>query len=311
MKSIVISSAFDSLVQEVIDWALYFGFTDIVVISEEDFFTLPTFININNLKDKRNVLFGIKVCEINKIWFRKIDLQRNFSGANQIDIINATIAENSVVFDFLCEKLFRKNQWINNPIDVFRSNKLMQQQLAIECGFVVPDSYLSNRAETINSHNLKSFITKSIKTSINIDIDGEIYSNYTTIVNLSEVPSNFGVTFFQSQIFKIADIKSCFIFGEIFALCYIVAPVNDNIDYRNACESPVFYPFQLPIKVENNIKKLMITMDLQFATIDFVLMQNGEIVFLEVNPSGIVDSNFCMFNFHIGKILAKHLIDSK
>lgn len=47
-----------------------------------------------------------------------------------------------------------------------------------------------------------------------------------------------------------------------------------------------WFPFGLDSEVEDNLRILSVELDLEFGRYDFILRDNGELAFLEVNANG-------------------------
>ena len=102
--------------------------------------------------------------------------------------------------------------------------------------------------------------------------------------------------------------------GDFYSMA--IFSQNDEktkLDYRNYNrEKPNRnVPFQLPEKIETLARKFMEQSQLDTGSIDFIVDEKGEFIFLEVNPNGQFDwlSNNC--NYYIEKKIAKYLSNEK
>ncbi len=90
-------------------------------------------------------------------------------------------------------------------------------------------------------------------------------------------------TLFQERIQGPGDVRVTVVGTQIFSAYLSGRP--GVVDSRLDAES-TFSPHKLPRDLESTIVRLMNKLGLDFGTIDLKLADNGEYVFLEVNPQG-------------------------
>lgn len=92
----------------------------------------------------------------------------------------------------------------------------------------------------------------------------------------------------QEQIPKVADARVTF-FGEK-AFTFKITPRSEAdgvIDWRTVPSEGLRYePYDLPAPIDTMCRKMLTALDLRFGAFDFALCENGDHVFLEVNPNG-------------------------
>jgi D-alanine-D-alanine ligase-like ATP-grasp enzyme len=69
-----------------------------------------------------------------------------------------------------------------------------------------------------------------------------------------------------------------------------------------------YISFQLPDYIEIKLTKLMVGLGLETGSIDLILTNNGQFIFLEVNPVGQFGMTSAPCNYHIEKDIAQQLI---
>jgi len=90
-------------------------------------------------------------------------------------------------------------------------------------------------------------------------------------------------TFFQERIVAPFELRVTIVGRRIFAAEFAVGA--DLADARNLLDEP-FVQHQLPRETESLLLRLMDELGLQYGTVDLKRYENGEYVFLEINPQG-------------------------
>jgi ATP-GRASP peptide maturase of grasp-with-spasm system len=197
--------------------------------------------------------------------------------------------------------------WLNKP-QFIEPNKLIQLRTAQKVGLQVPFSFIATQLK--NDEFQRDLITKPLSNCISFHHNHACYNNYTSRVNKKDVTDDFFMSYFQEEIKKEFELRVFYLTGQCYALA-IFSQDNKKteIDYRN-------YDYQhhnrlelykLPIDLVKKIKIFMREMNLQTGSLDFIYNQQGEYIFLEVNPSGQYDIfNSC--NIYPDKLIAELLI---
>lgn len=92
-------------------------------------------------------------------------------------------------------------------------------------------------------------------------------------------------TILQERIFGSADVRATVIGQKVFSACIHTAQGQASVDSRLDADAPCTV-YDLPNDVEAATVRLMEDLGLKFGTIDFKVTDEGEHVFLEVNPQG-------------------------
>lgn len=161
--------------------------------------------------------------------------------------------------------------------------KPYQLRVAQTGGLRVPDTLMTNDAEAarafVNKHGGR-VVHKVVKTprdrfvgtkKWHPDDEAELKWLYLT------------PTFFQEQIVAPHELRLTIVGRRIFAAEFEVGA--DLADARSLLDVP-FVQHQLPQETAALLLKLMDELGLQYGTIDLKHCENGEYVFLEINPQG-------------------------
>jgi len=175
----------------------------------------------------------------------------------------------------LCAR--RNKAILINPFSLDKYGKMNQLSIA-SAYFKTP-----NWSTTWNSPSklIGNIVVKSLSSAI-IDKTKAIY---TTEINQSDLDNKYP-WFIQNTIIADFDITVVYIDGIIFSY-KLDRSLFDSIDWRTEQENQKlsWIPYTLSKEDHCKIKNLMKDFGLIFGRLDF-LLQNGELVFLEINPNG-------------------------
>lgn len=206
------------------------------------------------------------------------------------------LKENMLFFDSITNTMAPAAWWINRKEAAHRANsKLLQLKVAKTCGLTIPVTLFSNDPQDIRYFLLRN------------EADGVVYkplcSNawfetrqvkmiYTSKITFLELPANalLQITpgIFQKEVKKKYELRvTCF--GD----CIVAAKLNSQshaagkTDWRAIPDRELsIEPYILPSSVENNLRYFMQKMGLVFGSIDLIVSEDHEYVFLEVNEQG-------------------------
>lgn len=186
--------------------------------------------------------------------------------------------------------VFKNAIWINNPVDIYRSeNKMHQLCIAQECGLKIPKTIVTNSSNSFSIKTSEQYVVKSLDTALFYDMQNNremfTYSNVVTGEELKEYNLKQAPVFVQEFLNPKIDYRVTYVGGEIF-------PVKITKDTRGLYGDWRFYKEQLtyslcviPDEVKVAILKMMNKLQLNFGGIDLAY-SNGEYYFIEVNPTG-------------------------
>lgn len=190
-------------------------------------------------------------------------------------------------------KILRHAYWVS-PIYAIREaeNKIFQLELAQEIGFVIPDSMITNSFnDSINFYerNSECCIIKPIKSGL---IENKNQSKIVFTTSLEHRPNckeqiKMSPNFFQNHITKIGDIRVTMVGAKAFStLIHSQDDSETQVDWRRGENVLKHTRIQLPDEILEKCIKLLSSLNLRFGAIDFILDENNNYIFLEINPNG-------------------------
>ncbi|WP_092105228.1 ATP-grasp domain-containing protein [Pontibacter chinhatensis] len=190
-------------------------------------------------------------------------------------------------------------------------NKLEQLKLAGELGIKVPNTFIgSSKSQFYNSilKDQQSYITKSIQENI---LNGSQSTGYDLKVNqvhASELEEYFFPSLFQENLEKSIEIRSFYLNGKFYSIGMLTsANETCDVDFRSSIGNLRYCKYTLPDMVENKLHQLMLSLGLNTGSIDLILTNNGEYIFLEVNQTGQFGWVSDFGNYYIEREIAQFL----
>ncbi|MDR2836349.1 MAG: hypothetical protein LBV69_09215 [Bacteroidales bacterium] len=220
-------------------------------------------------------------------------------------------------FNTLVEFIFR---WIEHNVHSIGSyinivpNKLQMLQIASECGLEVPDSYIfSDLSKTKIFKKNKNYICKSIQQILSFINNDYLFATYASKFQKSDKHKNEYRLFpslIQQKINSHYEIRCFFFYNHIYNIAILHNKNKSRyVDYR-AVENIETVPFIFNKTQEKKVKNFIAKSVYNSGSIDFLLSEQEELFFLEINPVGQFDfvSDFCGKNIEIDIInyLSKH-----
>lgn len=268
-------------------------------------YNIPFYILNDNIYDVLKIDFNNGTIFIGEypidtfkvVWFRKFPYALRESQKHDIrkklyhSLVEYNMIESRALREYLLFELNRRNvTWLTNPF-YLTENKLIQMQMAQNCGLLIPKSFIVNNKNTLESltANDEEFITKPFENCVNFRSENRIITMQTTVVNkkINNIPQFFKPALLQQKIIRNFEIRSFYLLGKFYSTKIIT---NDNliVDHRISVANDEcrFEIYRLPEEVEKNLHHLLESMNLNCASIDLVVNQNNEHFFLEVNPVG-------------------------
>ncbi len=287
-------------------------------------------ILFKNLKQQKTYnLLDAKSC-----WWRRTGLSKNHflldkkrisfkaNGFNLDSLINGswnlTSTETNDLIDFIQTKIYQTCTInIGSPWR-YDLNKLKVLRIAEKYGLDTPKyEIISNLNQIVhNDFSTDKFVTKAICEGVYKTIDKHHFYSYTESYNIedfSEGKNNISIfpSLIMEQIEKTMEIRSFFLAGSFYSMeIFSQANEQTKVDFRkydsekpNKCE-----PFQLPETIEKKLKKVFEELDLNCGSIDLIIDNNGNYVFLEINPVGQYNMTSDPCNYNIDNVIANYLI---
>jgi len=183
--------------------------------------------------------------------------------------------------------------------------KLEILYLASSIGLDIPKTIFSNYLPT-NTDTV--FITKPIGEFAFLKYkNSDIFGLYTSKIRGKYL--HFAPSLFQEFVQKKADIRVFFMDNQIFAGA-IFESNKEKLDYRNydIKNMPYWLRFKIPDEIKEKIKKLMSAIEANFGILDFLLTNEDNLMFLEINLGGQFGDLSYNCNYNLEKFISNKLI---
>jgi len=319
---LVLSSQDDMSTNDVLDWLFYYQ-VDFLRISNQDTIRYQNLIiNANgfdvalSINDKEYLL-----SDFTAFWYRRSHYKIFFDkieGVSELtNQINAHCANETNEIHKIVTK-YIEDRSLNKYGDIYL-NKLEVLNVATRMGLKIPDTLITTKKSDLEKFykKHKSVVTKNFSPGVFIFNQNEVFSSFTKVVTkdiLNEIPSEFMLSLFQENIDKIFEIRLFFIEDKFYSSA--IFSQNDDktkVDFRDYnFEKPNRTPpFYLDEKVKKKLIKTMNHLGLNSGSIDMLVTNNNEYIFLEVNPIGQFSQVSIPCNYYIEDIIAKYLIKHK
>jgi glutathione synthase/RimK-type ligase-like ATP-grasp enzyme len=173
---------------------------------------------------------------------------------------------------------------VNEPRAEMRANsKLLQLKSAHIAGIRIPDTLVSNDPQT-----LRTFLSQQRKAIIKPIVCDYPHSIETRPCSNDEFAddaiASLCPTLVQELVHAAADIRVCMVGDQIFSAELRRADINERVDWRMTVNG--WKEHRLPVEVGDRLLALKRTLELDTGSVDMRLTDEGDYVFLEINPSG-------------------------
>lgn len=315
---LILSETKDFITDKVIEWISIDKAFDFIRINEIDkiqtnIIRLGCSENCNTQFTKLGRDITVNTEEISFFWYRRGGLYRDISQILGCRSSNEQITkflswEWKICADFMLEELQLKSSLGN----YFKSkvNKLKNLRIAVNCGFKIPATIISENNHALLAYNTNQLISKPISEAMIISDEESYLDLKTNIVDNSS--ENFFPSLCQEKIEKWIELRVFVSYNEIYAMA-IFSQKNSKteVDYRNYDEEKRnrFIPFHLSKDIEERVLQFMNISGLDTGSIDFILTPEKEYIFLEINPAGNIEMVSEPCNYYLEKRIAEQILE--
>ena len=274
-----------------------------------------------NFQSNNLSIQGISINSFKVVWFRKhssnIDeATRNYLTKKISKSYSAFYSYEAAAFrQFFFSELKKKKslKWLTSPF-FSTENKLLQMKIAQEYEIMIPESFvLTSKAdllEIIKCNHGKDFVTKPFENCRHLVVNKESIMMKTTVINghIDSIPDFFPPALIQKRIDKKFELRIFYLTGRFFTTRIIDEDKNE-VDHRvNALHSECRYEvYSLPESIEIKLHKMLQHLDLNCASIDMIIDNNDNYIFLEVNATGQFTYHSVFNNTYLDKEIALSL----
>lgn len=192
-------------------------------------------------------------------------------------------------------------------------NRLKVLQKATEVGLKVPETIVTDSIADllVFKQQHKRIITKGIQRNPSFQRGDSGYFSFTKEVSdkmISECPEEFFPSLFQVFYPKQYELRIFYLDGGCYAMAQFPNSETSQIDIRNTqSNKPRGVPYRMPFEVENKVVRLMDVLGLNCGSIDMIVPQEDEFIFLEVNAIGQYDYLSVKCNYGLDERIAERL----
>ena len=227
---------------------------------------------------------------VHSVWFR-----RPYRYELPIeDPVQAAAAESEFrdVLHGLWELLSDK-YWISHPSAISKARlKPYQLKAAASAGFKLPDTIITNNpASAVDFCKSGPTVFKPF-CEYNLEYEGILMTTLTTLIT-DEILSMFDVVanqpiLLQRCVDKKYEVRVTCVGSEMFPTLISCENFESVIDQRSpdAYSRLSYEQCNLPTEVVACIRRLLSTLELEYAAVDLAINSEGEYIFFEVNPIG-------------------------
>lgn len=227
--------------------------------------------------------------------------------------------ESKILFEFI-HYIVEKSSMAIGSFFSNSVNKLIVLEKAAALGLMVPDTYVCSSKNDLNEimliNSSSNVITKAISEGVyrpHVENEYLYYSNVERVssLDLCDFSSNFYPSLIQLEIEKQFDIRVFILMDHFFPMAIFSQEEEDAVtDFRknDHYNNPLrCVPYKLPYHIEKQIRELMKSLRLNTGSIDLLLNNKGEYVFLEINPCGQYTMTSLPCNYLLDREIAKLL----
>lgn len=230
------------------------------------------------------------------VWWRRVRKPYLPKDRTHPEDYKFALRQNVLFYEGIICNLAPNAWWINSREAARRANaKLLQLNLARQCGMIIPTTLCSNDPQEIRrfvmTHQAVGVIYKPLCSGFWFE-DKQVKISYTSKITFSDLPDNDALQLvpgmYQQEIKKNYELRvTCF--GDYLVAAKLNSQRHSEgkIDWRAIPEREMeIEPYCLPKKLQNQLRFFMRQLGIVFGSFDFIVTPDGQYVLLEVNEQG-------------------------
>jgi ATP-GRASP peptide maturase of grasp-with-spasm system len=192
-------------------------------------------------------------------------------------------------------------------------NKLIVQHQAQSIGLLAPKATVLTAKEDALKIDFAA-ITKALSEVSIISFDDANFCSYTTEVTqeyIQTLPDEFFPALLQQKIEKKYEVRVFYLDGKCYSMAiFSQLDQQTQVDFRvyNMTKPNRTVPYQLPKELEAKIDVLMQKLQLNTGSLDFMVTEDNQFYFLEVNPVGQFGMVSVPCNYYLEQKIADYLL---
>lgn len=303
----ILSNKNDFTTNLVQDWLYHYG-KDATRINS---YITDLSFRTNNIFIKSETGEQINLNDIKSFWYRKGRVIK------PVNMNHQTIKSEFEITEGYISYLLGEKKGIGNYQQAMNLNKLIVLQTARKNGLNIPDTYVLDNKEDlsnlISENKNREFITKMKTESSMFQFEDTASIIYTNVLNekfIKSLPERFAPSLIQEKIEKLMEIRTFYLHGKTWSMA--IFSQNDyqtKDDYRryNNKKPNRNTLFKIPKNLEDKLCLVMNDLSLDTGSIDWILTNDYQYYFLEVNPTGQFSNMSMTCNYPLEKIIAEKL----
>ena len=252
--------------------------------------------HFDNCKSYHTIEYGgysISTEQVQAVWLRRI-WEPKLSADLAPKFREACIRESQATLNGFWDSL-RNAHWVDNLECINAANdKLRQLRVATEVGFVIPQTLVTNKAESAKEffHQVNGKMVSKLLTPLSRTMESTSFFFYTSVVKEEDLQDAESLRYcpmvFQEQIPKQWELRVVYVNGKVFVGALDASIYNTSkVDWRKpGVDVGVWQHYDLPEQVLRRLQIFMDKLGLLFGALDFIVTPSEDYVFLEVNPVG-------------------------
>ena len=237
--------------------------------------------------------YSISTDQVQAVWLRRI-WEPKLSADLAPKFREACIRESQATLNGFWDSL-RNAHWVDNLECINAANdKLRQLRVATEVGFVIPQTLVTNKAESAKEffHQVNGKMVSKLLTPLSRTMESTSFFFYTSVVKEEDLQDAESLRYcpmvFQEQIPKQWELRVVYVNGKVFVGALDASIYNTSkVDWRKpGVDVGVWQHYELPEQVLRRLQIFMNKLGLLFGALDFIVTPSEDYVFLEVNPIG-------------------------
>lgn len=310
---LILSETTDISTDRVILWLRKMGYQNIIRINEDDRIEIKR-VEISNDKGECVIKLYQKDIDLDKVdffWYRRGDFFPEDLQNYEPNLRKFLSKEWTIIRNYLHYKLGSKKCLGN----IFKSliSKLECLEIAKKAGFSIPQTLISSHSKILDQKDrLNSSITKPIS-----DIMPICYQGNNLNLLTREIPLNFKFespfifpSLIQQKIDKWVELRVFVLKNKVFPMAiFSQSNKKTSMDFRDYDWENMnrVVPYKLEIEIENRIMTFMQMTGIDSGSLDLIITPSKEVVFLEINPGGVIEMVSDPCNYYIEEFIAQYI----
>jgi len=274
----------------------------------------------------RNTITGriINLKEASACWWRRTGLKINhlttYPKKEQllVDDFDLTsllnggyqLEEAKALIEYIFSSIYQSCP-INLGKPLFNLNRLIILDMAEKFGLQIPEYEIITKGQQLLHNDLGPVVSKAIANGIYYGTKKHRFYSYTELIDDDFYRENASNTFFPSLITSLIkkqlEIRSFYLDGKFYSMAiFSQSSEKTKIDFRKYSDNRNV-PYQLPEAIEQKLDRMFKKLELNCGSVDLIVNDQGNYVFLEINPVGQFAMTSEPCNYNLERIVANYL----